>query len=33
MKTESDHSMKIVGMFQKLKFSLKAQVYKGFSIL
>ena len=23
--------MKMVGMFQKLKFSLKSQVYKGFS--
>ena len=32
IKIESDHSMKMVGMFQKLKFSLKSQVYKGFSI-
>ena len=31
MKIGSDHSMKLVGMFQKLKFSLKSQVYKGFS--
>ena len=31
MKIGSDHSMKMVGMFQKLKFCLKSQVYKGFS--
>ena len=31
IKFESDHSMKMVGMFQKLKFSLKSPVYKGFS--
>ena len=32
MQIESDHSVKMVGMFQKLKFSLKSHVYKGFSI-
>ena len=31
IKIGRDHSMKMVGMFQKLKFSLKSQVYKGFS--
>ena len=30
-KIESDHSMKMVGMFQKMKFNLKSQFYKGFS--
>ena len=30
-KIGSDHSMKMVGMVQKLKFSLKSQVYKGIS--
>ena len=30
MKIGSDHSVKMVEMFQKLKFILKSQVYKGF---
>ena len=30
-KIGSDHSMKMVGMFPKLKFSLKSQAYKGFT--
>ena len=31
-KIDSDHSMKMMGMFQKLKVSSKSQVYKKFSI-